>query len=230
MNAATRSGDDEPPERSLLLPGLAILGAISVVLAALVIFSSGGSPTRPEKPDAPLRAGEHALLVGRSDAPRKVVVYEDFGGAPSRQFEIASRDFLRDEAARGEVLVEYRPSPVTDDYSRRALLAWGAVLREGSAREALTFHDRLFDRAPSTPERSRGSTELEAMAVDAGVRKGVVADALQQPDAAYLRAARQAARAGGVRSAPTVLLDGARVEAGDALGVAERLQRELLNG
>lgn len=230
MNVARAPGDDEPPERSPLLPGLAILGALSAVLAALVIFSSGSSPTRPEKPEAIVRAGHHALLMGRTDAPRKIVVYEDFGGAPSRRFEIASRDFLRDEAARGEVLVEYRPIHLTDGYSRRALVAWAAVLRDGSAGEALTFHDRLFDRQPSTPGRSRGGTELEALAADAGVTRGVVADALQEPDEAYLEAARQAARSSGVTTAPTVLLDGTRVDVDDPLGLAERLQRDLLSG
>lgn len=229
MSTATRPGGDEPPPRSLLLPGLGILGAISVVLAALVIFSSGGSSTRPEEPEARLRAGGHALLMGRSDAPRKVVVFEDFGSAPSREFEIASRDFLRDEAARGEVLVEYRPFSLTDGYSRRALVAWAAVLREGSAGQAKRLHELAFDRQPSTPERSDAGTELESWAVEAGVARGVVADALQRPDATYLRAARQNARAAAVTTAPTVLLDGKRLEAPDAIGLAERLQRELLN-
>jgi hypothetical protein len=67
------------------------------------------------------------------------------------------------------------------------------------------------------------------LAVEAGVARGVVADALQRPDATYLRAARQNARAAAVTTAPTVLLDAKRLEAPDAIGLAERLQRELLN-
>jgi hypothetical protein len=228
VSAATQPDDGGPPERSLLLPGLAILGAISVVLAALVIFSSGGSPTRPEEPEANLRAADHALLMGRADAPRKVVVFEDFGGAPSRAFEIASRDFLRDEAARGEVLVEYRPFHLTEGYSSQALIAWAAVLREGSAGQAKRLHDVIFDRQPSTSERGEAGTELEAWAVEAGVAPGVVADALERPDEAYLKAARQAARSAGVTTAPTVLLDGEWLEGSDAIGLAERLQRALL--
>ncbi len=86
--------------------------------------------------------------MGAPDAPTTIVVFEDYGSRPSREFEIASRDFLRVEAAEGKVRVEYHPFALSHGYSRDALEAWGAVLDGGTAQQALAFHDLLFDRQP----------------------------------------------------------------------------------
>ena len=110
------------------------LGAVSVVIAAVVIFSSGGSTTRPEEPEAKLRTSGESLIVGNSDAPTKVVVFEDFGDRQSREFEIASRDFLQVEAAQGDVHVEYRPFHLTDGYSLWALECVGAPCSRAARR------------------------------------------------------------------------------------------------
>ncbi len=225
---APRTAQTPPPRSRRLMLTLAVLGAVSTVVAALVIFSSGGgSSPQAQEPEAHVRASGQSLLVGRSDAPRKVVVFEDFGGVSSRDFEIGSRDFLRVEASQGKAQVEYRPYAESGAYSRQALRAWAAVLQESGAEKALRFHDELFDRQPS-PAQARAGTELEAWAVDAGVTAGLVSDALQQPDDVFVARAGQAARSAGVRTAPTVVVDGTPVRGADGTDLADRLQRTLL--
>jgi protein-disulfide isomerase len=221
--------DDAPPERSRrLLVVLGVLGAVSAVIAALVIFSSGGSTTRPADPVAPLRVSGQALVVGEPDAPRRVVVFEDFGSAPSREFEIASRDFLRVEAAQGDVVVEYRPFHLTDGYSREALEAWAAVTEQGTVAQALAFHDLLFDRQPGAGDAAAGGTQFEAWAVEAGVDQGIVSDALQRPDSTFVEAARRAARSAGVEVTPTVLVDGKPFNLRPGTDLADQVQRTIL--
>ena len=225
--APTSPEDEEPPRSKRLLFILVALGVLSAVIAGVVIFSSGGSTAPPDDPEAKLRASGESLTVGTSGAPTKVVVYEDFGGRQSRDFETASRDFLRVEGAQGKVLVEYRPFSPADGYSRRALEAWAAVLEGGTPKQALAFHDELFDRQPASGSVPAAS-ELEAWAGDAGVGKGLASDAVERADPDFVEAALRSARAAGVGAAPTVLVDGKPFGSGNGVELADQLQRKIL--
>ncbi len=226
--APTSPEDEEPPRSRRLLFILVALGIVSAVIAGVVIFSSSGSTAPPEDPEAKLRASGESLTVGSSDAPTKVVVYEDFGSRQSRDFETASRDFLRVEAAQGKVLVEYRPFSPADGYSRRALEAWAAVLEGGTPKQALAFHDELFDRQPASGQAAPAASDLEAWAVDAGVDKGLASDAAERSDPDFVEAAQRSARAADVETAPTVLVDGEPFGSGNGVELADQLQRKIL--
>ena len=228
--APTLPEDEKPPRSRRLLFGLVALGVVSAVIAGVVIFSSGGSTAPPKDPEAKLRAIGESLTVGNSDAPTKVVVYEDFGSPQSRDFETASRDFLRVEAAQGKALVEYRPFSLDDGYSRSALEAWAAVLEGGTPKQALAFHDKLFDRQPVSGAAAPAASDLEAWAVDAGVDKGLASDAVDRSDPDFVEAARQAARAADVETVPTVLVDGKPFGSGNGVELADQLQRKILTG
>ena len=167
-------------------------------------------------------------MVGSSDAATKVVVYEDFGGRQSRDFETASRDFLRVEAAQGRVLVEYRPFSLADGYGQRALEAWAAVLDGGTPKQALAFHDELFDRQPASGSAAPSSSDLEALAVDAGVDKTLARNVGERSDPDFVGAARRSARAADVETAPTVLVEGKRFGSGSGVELADQLQRQIL--
>lgn len=212
----------------LLLPGLGALAAVSAVIAAVVIAASGGQPTPPPAPEAQVRTSDESLIVGAPDAPTKVVVFEDFAGPASREFEIASRDFLEVEAARGEVLVEYRPFPPTEGYSRQAVEAWAAVLQEGSAEQAMAFHELLFDRQPQQGGTPPSAADLEAWAVEAGADEGVVRVGLERADPTFVDAARAAAREADVAGVPSVVVDGRPLERATGTELADRLQRQIL--
>ena len=207
---------------------LGVLAALSVVIAALVIFSSGGGPAQRPEPTAEVTVGEQAVVIGPDDASAEVVVYEDFASPESREFEIASRDFLRIGAARGEVRVEYRPVPLSGSaYSTEAVRAWAAVLRAGTPTQALAFHDTLFDRQPRPGAAS--PNQFLAWAQELGIDDAEVLDAMSEPDPDFAAAAREAARAAGVRRSPLVLVAGDPVTADSPTAVADRLQRLLLS-
>ncbi len=216
---------DERSSRILLILG--VLAAVSAVVAGAVIFSSGGSSPPEKEPVAQVRATDDSLRLGRLDAGTRVVVYEDFGNPASREFEMASRDFLRIEAARGKVLVEYRPAALLEDsFGPRALAAWGVVLRHGSARQALALRDLIFEgQRADTPDPA----EFAALAGRAGVRDRDLLAAIETPDQAFVDAAREAARIDGVRQAPMVFFDGPKpLGAPSPTALADQLQRLIL--
>jgi protein-disulfide isomerase len=227
QHPATTEPEAPAARNPVLLIVLGVLGVISAVIAGLVIFSSGEGPAQKPEAVAPVRAGDQAVLVGKSSAPTKVTVYEDFGDPESRALEIASRDFLRIDAAQGHVQVEYRPFVAGDDlYSADAGAAWVALLGSGTPKQALTFHDLVFDRQPEP-----GATEkpdFVSWAAATGINEKSVLDAMASPDATLTEGANQAAARAGITRAPVVLVDGKPVTADSPVALADKLQRMLL--
>lgn len=148
---SSRSEDEAPAERNrTLLLSIGALVLVSAVIAAVVIVAGSGGSSRPaEEPVARVRISGQSLLVGDPDASTGIEVREDFGSPRSRAFDLASRDFLRIEAAQGKVLVTYRPTRATGGYGQEAMRAWAAATDTGDPERALALHDRLFDRQPA---------------------------------------------------------------------------------
>ena len=219
---STPAVDDEAPTQGsrLLWIVLAAVLALSAVFAGIVIFSnSTAETTKPKDPVAAVTAGDGSLLVGSPDAATKVVVQEDFGSADSRTFEISSRDFLRIEAAQGHVLVEYHPVTRADtDYSTGALTAWGTVLQQGRPKQALAFHDLLFDVQPEAGDSAE--SDFRALALKAGVKDGGVLDAVERPSTKP--------SAGAAGATPSVTVDGRPLTAESPVALADALQRLIL--
>ncbi len=220
----------EDPRRernTVVLLVVGVLLAVSVVIAGLVVLSGGSEPATAPVPTATVSVEDQGLVVGPADAPATVVVHEDFGSPESRAFDIASRDFLRIEAARGVVQVRYLPFAGDEEgYSVAALQAWAGVIGAGTPEQALAFHDVLVDRQPQAG--APVPDQFLAWAADAGIEDADVLDAIDAPDPAFVDRADAAAAAAGVRRAPVVLLDGRPVSGPTPVAVAERLQRALL--
>ncbi|MGI9157612.1 MAG: DsbA family protein [Marmoricola sp.] len=194
---------------------VAIAAGIVVLLAAIVAvgvqYSRGGS-TAPRSSKSPAATvGDHSLLVGNDEnAKYRVVVYEDFLCPYCRQFEQATRDFLRQDAAEGKVLVEYRPFHLLQDpYSTRALNAWSAVLQKGTPAQALKFHDLLYDNQPYENASTKpDNAKLKALAKQAGVTDASVLNAFDTADTSFFTAVQTAAKKANVTGTPTILVNG----------------------
>ena len=217
-------------ERRRLLLGVAAVVAVLAVVAGVVVSSGRGEETPP--PSAvPARAEAQALVLGPEDADHTVVVYEDFLCPYCRELENGSRDFLRADAAAGTVQVEYRPFQLLqDDYSERALNAWGLVLSDGTPEQAAAFHDRLYDEQPYEASSSKpDDAQLADWAQDAGVEDRALLDRIEQGevDQDFVDAADAQAREAGVTGTPTVLLDGRRVEGSSIGAIVDSLERTL---
>ena len=97
--------------------------------------------------------------------------------------------------------MEYRPFATgSSGYTADALQAWGGVLTAGTPKQALAFHDVLFDRQPASG--SPTPSELVTWAEDKGIHDKAVHAAMAQPGDALAAAADQAAREAGATRPP----------------------------
>ncbi len=202
-----------------------IAGVLVLIVGGYYLVSSLGS----DKPDtAPAGAsGNYGLVIGDADAPKEIVVYEDFLCPFCGQLELTVRDRLEAAVEAGEVSVEYRPLPFLegiDDYSPEAANAFAVVLDESGPEVAKAFHDLLFDNQPSEEGPFPDSDDLVDLAVEAGATEADVRPGIE--DMAFegwVDAAGEAASKAGINSTPSVLVDGQPVEGQTLADVAEAM-------
>lgn len=226
------AGDDGDWERRKrqVLTAVGIIAALAVVAAAVFWYagSSGSSATAPLPPLA-VAAGDHALVLGPASAPHTVVVHEDFADPASKQWDQATRDYLKADATAGLVRVEYHPVSFDGSgYGTDAAIVFATVLDASgprAARAALALHHVLFDhQGAGTPPTADA---LARWAGAAGGDAAAVRSALAAHDLTWLRAANAQARQAGVRRVPQVLLDGQPLPGGTLLARADALERAL---
>ncbi|KQZ67484.1 DsbA family protein [Nocardioides sp. Root151] len=170
--------------------------------------SPGTSSTAPAK-GAPAITDTYGLGVGDPDAPVKVEVFEDFQCPFCMQFEEASHEQLQQAAADGDAYLIYRPMAFINDYSGRALNAFGVVLDASGGEVALKFHDLLFANQPSESGPYPSDDDLIDLAVEAGADEGQIRRGVETSEfGQWAVNASDAASKRGVNSTPTVFVDG----------------------
>jgi len=213
-------------KRKEQLTRFGLIGAVLVlVVGGYFLISNLGS----DKPDtAPAGAsGSYGLVVGDADAPKSIVIYEDFLCPFCGQLEQTVGDQLDSAVEAGDVNVEYRPLPFLErisDYSPESANAFAVVLDESGPDVAKKFHDLLYDNQPSEsgpfPDEDQLVTwAVEAGATEADVRPGIEDMAFE----GWVDAAGDAASKAGVNSTPTVFVDGEKVEGQTMAEIAEAM-------
>ena len=212
--AAEERRKAEKRKQQLTRAGL-IAGVLVLLVGGYFFVSSLGS----DKPDtAPAGASDdYGLVLGEADAPKSVVIYEDFLCPFCGQLEKTVGDQLDAAVEAGEVQVEYRPLGFLeriDDYSPESANAFAVVLDTSGPEVAKEFHDLLYADQPSESGPFPDDDDLVALAVEAGaeeadVRPGIEDMAFQ----GWVDAANEAASQEGVNSTPSVFVNGELVEA-----------------
>jgi protein-disulfide isomerase len=196
---------------------VALVVGIVVVLGAIVAAGAwlgGGSSkdsTATDSSSQGLAAGPASLKMGKPDAPVKVVIYEDFLCPFCRELEVSTRDFLKENADKGRVYVEYQPINLLRqyDYSARALNAFAAVLKHGSLADALKLHTILYDNQPYEQTADQVSeAQITDWVKQAAGDNAEVLDAMKTQDKAFFDAAQKAMDEANVQSTPTVYVNG----------------------
>ena len=192
---------------------LMVGGTIVAVLAIVVVgFLISRSLDTSQEVSAPATGSKYGLTIGPADAPHQVVVYEDFLCPFCGEFERQSRESLEQLADDGKVQVEYRPFNLLSnlgDYSARSAGAFAVVLEESGPEVAKRFHDLLFEHQPSESGPFPTDEDLVDLAVEAGADESEVRGPILRGEGSdWVQQATQAALDAGVRSTPTVLLDG----------------------
>jgi protein-disulfide isomerase len=186
-----------------------------VVAAILVVVLGGffltrsldnsGSVSAP-----PAGTGSYGVAIGQKSAPHDVVIYEDFLCPYCGELERASHTKLASLAQQGKVYVEYRPFNLLDtSYSVAAASAFKVVLDKAGPAAAKRFHDELYANQPAEGGPYPSSSWLIDKAVAAGASRSAVSSAIQATaQKGWVARATAKAKAAGVNSTPTVLLDG----------------------
>jgi protein-disulfide isomerase len=202
-------------KRKEQLTRFGLIGAVLVLMVGgYFLVTNLGS----DKPDtAPAGAsGDYGLVVGDADAPKSIVIYEDFLCPFCGQLEQTVGDQLDEAVEAGDVKVEYRPIAFLErisDYSPEAANAFAVVLDESGPEVAKEFHDLLFDNQPAESGPFPDNDQLVEWAVEAGAEEDAVRPGIE--DMAFegwVEAASDAAGDADVDSTPTVLVDGEVVE------------------
>jgi protein-disulfide isomerase len=202
-----------------------IAGVLVLVVGGYFLVANLGS----DKPDTPPAGAsdDYGLLVGEPDAPKEIVIYEDFLCPFCGQLEQTVGDQLDAAVEAGEVNVEYRPIAFLErvsDYSPEAANAFAVVLDESGPEVAKAFHDLLFDNQPAESGPFPDDDQLVEWAVEAGADEDAVRPGIE--DMAFegwVDAAGEAASEADVSSTPTVLVDGERVEGETLADIAEAM-------
>jgi protein-disulfide isomerase len=224
--AAIRAAQErkERNRRVAIVVGVVVL--LGAVVAGGAWYGSGGG-SKPSTGSAapPVAAGPASLTMGKATAPVKIVIYEDFLCPFCRELESSTRDFLRENAAKGKVRVEYQPINLLSrfPYSAKALNAWAAVLKNKGPQAALELHDLLYENQPY--EESSGQvtdSQIAGWVEKAGADTDAVRQAMKTQDTAFFAAAQQAMTAAKVTSTPTVFLNGQQLP---QTGVAEMVSK-----
>lgn len=208
--AAVRAAQDkkERTRKAGLVVG--IVAVLSAIVAAGT-WLGGGTSSPTDNSSVEVAAGAGSVVVGDASAPVKVVIYEDFLCPYCRQLESSTRDFLRENAAKGKVQVEYRPIHLLRDfsYSARALNAWAAVLNNASPQAALELHDLLFEKQPyEQSSEAITDDDIAALVDEVGAGTPEVTTALKVMDTGFFAAADRVMESEGIDSTPSVAING----------------------
>jgi protein-disulfide isomerase len=233
--AAAIRADEARKERNkrvAVIAGVVVL--LCAVIAAGTWYGSGSGEKAPTaSTTAPVAAGTTSIKVGDPSAPVKVVVYEDFQCPYCRELESSTRDFLRENAAKGKVYVEYQPINLLSQlpYSAEALNAWAAVLRHASPRAALELHDLLYDHQPYEQDSAKVTdSQIAGWVKEAGGDNSAVRTAMATKDDAFFSTVDQLMSTAHIDSTPTVLVDGTQLSGASVPDLVNQIEDAVDQG
>ncbi|MFC6153589.1 DsbA family protein [Nocardioides yefusunii] len=196
------------------------VGAIVAVVLALVVGVAWWAVRDSGPVAAPKNVVDsYALAVGDPDAEHVVEIHEDFLCPACAWFEGETNEDLTAAAEAGKVYVKYLPINFLSrfgDYSERATNAFAVVLDAAGPEVAKTFHDSLFAAQPAENGNKPDDDWLVEKAVAAGADEDAVRDGIEEMAfEGWVAEATDAASKAGIRSTPTVVVDGTVLENND---------------
>ena len=198
----------------------AVVAAVVVVIAIVVVIVAQSSRTATSANAAvPAHTvdGGSTIVVGSSEAPVTVDLYEDFQCPNCKIFEDSTGATVSRLVADGTVQAHYHgmaflDTNANDDYSTRALNAAAAVVDAAGPNAFETFHQLLFASQPAEGGSGWSDDRLVEYARQAGATGGTVEQHIR--DLTYgdwvARVTDQASK-DGVTGTPTVLVAGERL-------------------
>jgi protein-disulfide isomerase len=199
--------------RTFMVTGIVVAVLAIAVGAGLIVQQARQTSAQASAPPAGLVNG--AIVVGQTDAPVTLTLYEDFQCPVCKQFEELNAKQLKTWIADGTVKVDYRPVAFldrasTDRYSTRALNAVAAVVDSTSDPAVFVkLHDLLYANQPAEGGAGLTNDQLIQYAVQAGASESAVRPAVQSEKfAAWVSTTTDDASKAGITGTPTVQVNG----------------------
>ncbi len=198
--------------------GLASVVAAAVLVVAVIIGVAVYN-TRDKAPDQfaiPTGASATGVVVGKADAKTTIDLYVDYMCPRCREFETAVTPALDKAVEAGTVKIVYHPLTILDGasstkYSTRAAAAAGSAAEAGAFDK---FTKALFANQPDEGGAGLTNDRLIELGKEAGITSAdFAAQVKDQKYADWATALTESASKKGIRSTPTVLINGQNVDA-----------------
>jgi protein-disulfide isomerase len=197
---------------------LFIVGGVAVLILVIVgvgLFIQNQRDTTGEAAVDPAGVTDtYGVVIGDTDAPKTITIYEDLQCPICHEFETATKTQLRQAVTDGKVNLDYRMVAFLDrasttNYSSRALNAAAVVLDAAGPDVFLKFHDLLYENQPEEGSAGLTDAQLIQYAVQAGasedeVSAGITGDRFGQ----WVVNATDQMSKNGVNGTPSVFVDG----------------------
>ncbi len=203
--------------KAAIVGGVVVLAVVLVVALFLVLRSSDTTGEAADRVPANT-TDDYGVVVGESDAPTEITLYEDLQCPICAQFEELTGSEVEQGLEQGNIRVEYRLVAFLDgqssnNYSSRAMNAALAVLDTAGPEAFKEFHDALFANQPAEGGPGPEDEQLIDEAVAAGAEEDAVRPQIE--DKVYeqwIANATDAMSKNDVTGTPTVFIDGERKE------------------
>jgi protein-disulfide isomerase len=182
--------DRRQARRRNVTVAVSVVAVLAVVIGLTVLVrtlnneqkAKEAAATAPPRNVVTNAAGASGYQYGKDSAKVSVTVYEDFICPACKNFENTNQAALHKYADEGKIKILYSPVGLLDDYSTtgystRAAAAAAAVL-DVAPDKFMAYHDALFTAQPAEGGPGLPNTQLVDLAVQAGVDKTAVEQAI----------------------------------------------------
>jgi protein-disulfide isomerase len=167
--------------RNLLVVGAVVVAVLLIGVTMFVISSNKDTTGQAVSSSGTPKnlTGDYNVVVGKSDAPTTIKIYEDFQCPICNDLEKATGAQLAQAVADGKVKVDYHMVSFLDRasttaYSSRALNAAMAVLSTAGPEAFVKFHSIAYANQPEEGSAGVPDSTLVDWAVQAGAKEADV--------------------------------------------------------
>lgn len=157
----------------------------------------------------------YSLVLGKTDAPVTVDIYQDFICPYCGEFERANGEDIKALVDSGQVELRIHPMNFLDDYSQGTKYSSRAAnalitVQKAEPDKTLAFNSALFANQPAENTTGLTDEEIAQLATSVGVSPALVATFTDYANVDFATKSSDAANTDGITGTPTILINGTK--------------------